>query len=102
MSSTGALAVVLQPWWPQPLARVPLALRDRVALSCCSRALRVDGLDGLLVLQKMFDKWSEAVLGMMTQEFEQWLREDTERFLAQWRGWIRDAEEKRMRRSRPS
>ena len=93
MSSTGALAVVLQPWWPQPLARVPLALRDLVALSCCSRALRVDGLDRLLVLQKMFDKWSEAVL--FTQDFEQWLREDTERFLAQWRGWIREAEDKK-------
>ena len=102
MSSTVAFAVVLQPWWPQPLARVPLALRDLVALSCCSRALRVDGLDRLLVLQKMFDKWSEAVLGMMTQEFEQWLREDTVRFLAQWRGWIREAEEKKGRRSRPS
>ena len=50
----------------------------------------------------MFGKWSEAVLGMMTQEFEQWLREDTERFLAEWRGWIRKAEEKRKRRSRPS
>ena len=93
MSSTGALAVVLQPWWPQPLARVPLALRDLVALSCCSRALRVDGLDRLLVLQKMFDKWSRAVL--FTQDFEQWLREDTERFLAQWRGWIREAEDKK-------
>ena len=92
MSSTVALAVVLQPWWPQPLARVPLALRDLVALSCCSRALRVDGLHRLLVLQKMFDKWSRAVL--FTQDFEQWLREDTERFLAQWRGWIREAEDK--------
>ena len=92
MSSTGALAVVLQPWWPQPLARVPLALRDLVALSCCSRALRDDGLDRLHVLQKMFDKWSEAVLGMMTQEFEQWLREDTERFLARWRSWNRELE----------
>ena len=93
MSSTVAFAVVLQPWWPQPLARVPLALRDLVALSCCSRALRVDGLDRLLVLQKMFDKWSRAVL--FTQDFEQWLREDTERFLAQWRGWIREAEDKK-------
>ena len=93
MSSTVAFVVVLQPWWPQPLARVPLALRDLVALSCCSRALRVDGLDRLLVLQKMFDKWSEAVL--FTQDFEQWLREDTERFLAQWRGWIREAEDKK-------
>ena len=37
MSSTGALAVVLQPWWPQPLARVPLALRDLVALAPCQR-----------------------------------------------------------------
>ena len=92
MSSTVAFAVVLQPWWPQPLARVPLALRDLVALSCCSRALRVDGLHRLLVLQKMFDKWSRAVL--FTQDFEQWLREDTERFLAQWRGWIREAEDK--------
>ena len=93
MSSTVAFAVVLQPWWPQPLARVPLALRDLVALSCCSRALRVDGLHRLLVLQKMFDKWSRAVL--FTQDFEQWLREDTERFLAQWRGWIREAEDKK-------
>ena len=30
-------AVVLQPWWPQPLARVPLALRDLVALAPCQR-----------------------------------------------------------------
>ena len=52
------------------------------------------------MLQKMFDKWSRAVL--FTQDFEQWLREDTERFLAQWRGWIREAEETRRRRSRPS
>ena len=93
MSSTVALAVVLQPWWPQPLARVPLALRDLVALSCCSRALRVDGLHRLLVLQKMFEKWSRAVL--FTQDFEQWLREDTERFLAQWNGWIKEAEERK-------
>ena len=92
MSSTGALAVVLQPWWPQPLARVLLALRGLVALSCCCRALRVDGLHRLLVLQKMFEKWRRAVL--FTQDFEQWLREDTERFLAQWRGWIREAEGK--------
>ena len=101
MSSTVALAVVFQPWWPQPLARVPLALRGLVALSCCSRALRVDGLHRLLVLQKMFEKWSRAVL--FTQDFEQWLREDTERFLAQWRGWIKEAEEKKKRRrSMPS
>ena len=92
----------LQPWWPQPLARVPLAIRDLVALSCCSRAPRVDGLDVLLVLTNMFDKWSWAVLRIMTQEFEQWPREDTERFLAEWRGWISEAEEKRKRRSRPS
>ena len=93
MSSTVALEVVLQIWWPQSLARVPLALRGLVALSCCSRALRVDGLHRLLVLQKMFEKWRRAVL--FTQDFEQWLREDTERFLAQWRGWIREAEDKK-------
>ena len=84
------------------MARVPLAIRDLAALLCCSRALRVDGLDGLLVLKTMLDKWSWAVLGIMTQELEQWLREDTERFFAEWRGWIREAEEKRKRRSRPS
>ena len=100
MSSTVALAVVLQIWWPQSLARVPLALRGLVALSCCSRALRVDGLHRLLVLQKMFEKWSRAVL--FTQDFEQWLRVDTERFLAQWNGWIKEAEEKKRPRSTPS
>ena len=96
MGSTRALAVALQTWWPQPLARVPLALRDLMALSCCSRALRVDGLDGLLLLKKMLDHWSEAVLRAKIQEkedqFEQWLREDTERFLAGWRSWNRELE----------
>ena len=29
MSSTGAVAVVLQPWWPQPLARVLAMARWR-------------------------------------------------------------------------
>ena len=67
MSSTGALAVVLQPWWPQPLARVPLALRDLMALSCCSRALRVDGLDGLLLLKKMLDHWSDGSVEELEQ-----------------------------------
>ena len=96
MGSTRALAVALQTWWPQPLARVPIALRDLMALSCCSRALRVDGLDGLLLLKKMLDHWSEAVLRAKIQEkedqFEQWLREDTERFLARWRSWNRELE----------
>ena len=98
MSSTRALAVALQTRWPPPLARVPLALRDLVALSCCSRALRVEGLGGLLVLKKMLDHWSAAVLRAKIQEkedqFEQWLREDTERFLARWGSWIREAAEK--------
>jgi hypothetical protein len=97
MSSTRALAVALQTRWPPPLARVPLALRDLVALSCCSRALRVEGLGGLLVLKKMLDHWSAAVLRAKIQEkedqFEQWLREDTERFLARWRRWNRELEQ---------
>ena len=67
MSSTVALAVVLQPWWPQPLARVPLALRDLMALSCCSRALRVDGLDGLLLLKKMLDHWNDGSVEELEQ-----------------------------------
>ena len=71
MGSTRALAVALQTWWPQPLARVPLALRDLMALSCCSRALRVDGLNGLLLLKKMLDH-SGA--------------------MARWRSWNRELE----------
>ena len=96
MGSTRALAVALQTWWPQPLARVPLALRDLMALSCCPRALRVDGLDGLLLPKKKLEHWSEAVLRAKIQkkedQFEQWLREDTERFLARWRSWNRELE----------
>ena len=93
VGSTRALAVAQQTWWPQPLARMPLALRDLMALSCCPRALRVDGLDGLLLPKKMLEHWSEAVLRAKIQkkedQFEQWLREDTERFLARWRSWNR-------------
>ena len=59
--------MALQIWWPQPLARVPLALRDLMALSCCSRALRVDGLDGLLLLKKMLDHWSDGSVEELEQ-----------------------------------
>ena len=51
----------------------------------------------MLLLKKMLDHWSEAVLRVKIQEkedqFEQWLREDTERFLARWRRWNRELEQ---------